>query len=209
MECGAQATEGVTVKSRYLVLGVGALLAVALAVPALGGESGSGANASGVKQKAGKALKKAKKAQQAATEAAEAANGAQSSATQALGRSAKLSFLANSGTGTTTMFEGGGLRLEASCGPGVDVTANARSLTTGAVIHVATIGAVGDAHYGENESFDQDEVQTLTPGGVDDNVQATFTFRNPSGDRVVTGTYLLEELYGGGDCAVYGTVSVL
>ncbi len=69
---------------RYIVLGLSAFLALALAVPALGGPSnpiaGSAANA---KKTAKKALKKAKSAQNSADSAQSSANKAQSTADDA------------------------------------------------------------------------------------------------------------------------------
>jgi hypothetical protein len=71
-------------KKRYTVLGLSVVLALALAVPALGGPSNpiAGASAS-VKAIAKKALKKAKAAQTAATNAQNTANAASSAAATA------------------------------------------------------------------------------------------------------------------------------
>lgn len=71
-------------KKRYTVLGLSVVLALALAVPALGGPSNPIASASaGVKSIANKALKKAKAAQTAATNAQNTANAASSAAASA------------------------------------------------------------------------------------------------------------------------------
>jgi hypothetical protein len=68
-------------KSRYVVLCLSLVLALALAVPALGGPTNPIASISAtVKQTANKALKKAKTAQSTANSALSAASGAQSSA---------------------------------------------------------------------------------------------------------------------------------
>ena len=68
-------------KNRYLVLGLAAFLAIALAVPALGGPSNPIADgAASAKKTAKKALKKAKKANQAAKAAQSSADAAQLSA---------------------------------------------------------------------------------------------------------------------------------
>lgn len=72
-------------KSRYLVLGLSVVLALALAVPALGGPTNPIASISAsVKQTANKALKKANAAQTTANTALSTATGAASSATSAL-----------------------------------------------------------------------------------------------------------------------------
>jgi trimeric autotransporter adhesin len=69
---------------RYAVLGLSVVLALALAVPALGGPSNPVASMSAsVKKIANKALKTAKAAQTTANSALSAANGAQSDATSA------------------------------------------------------------------------------------------------------------------------------
>jgi hypothetical protein len=71
-------------RNRYLVLGLAAVLALALAVPALGGPSNPVASsAASAKQLATKALKKAKKANTAAQTAQSTANSAASSAQSA------------------------------------------------------------------------------------------------------------------------------
>lgn len=71
-------------KRRYIVLSLSLVLALALAVPALGGPSNPIASVSAsVKQIATKALKKAKAAQKTANTALSTANGAQSAANKA------------------------------------------------------------------------------------------------------------------------------
>jgi hypothetical protein len=71
-------------KNRYLVLGLSVILALAFAVPALGGPTNPVASISATaKQIAQKALKKANKAQKTATAAQTAANNAQSAANSA------------------------------------------------------------------------------------------------------------------------------
>jgi len=71
-------------KRRYIVLSLSLVLALALAVPALGGPSNPIASISAsVKQTATKALKKAKAAQKTANTALGVANGAQSAASKA------------------------------------------------------------------------------------------------------------------------------
>ncbi len=75
---------------RYAVLGLSVFLALALAVPALGGPSNPVASISATaKQIANKALKKAKAAQATANSALGAANSAQSDATKALNEAKK------------------------------------------------------------------------------------------------------------------------
>jgi hypothetical protein len=71
-------------KSRYMVLGLSLVLALALAVPALGGPTNPLASSlAGVKKTAKKALKTAKAAQSAAEGAQKTANSAQSAANNA------------------------------------------------------------------------------------------------------------------------------
>lgn len=75
---------------RYLVLGLGVFLALALAVPALGGPTNPVASISAsVKQTANKALKTAKKAQKTANSALSAASAAQGEAGKALSEAKK------------------------------------------------------------------------------------------------------------------------
>jgi hypothetical protein len=75
---------------RYAVLGLSVVLALALAVPALGGPSNPVASISAsAKSTANKALKKAKAAQSTATAAQNSANSAQNDATKALNEAKK------------------------------------------------------------------------------------------------------------------------
>lgn len=91
-------------KKRYMVFGLSVVLALALAVPALGGPTNPIASVSAsVKSVANKALKKAKKAQSTANNALSTANsaqsaagGAQSSADKALAEAKKALTAGNS-----------------------------------------------------------------------------------------------------------------
>jgi hypothetical protein len=84
-------------KKRYTVLGLSLFLAMALAVPALGGPSNPVASISAsVKKTANKALKKAKTAQTTANNALSAANSAQSLASTVQGEAKKAKSTADS-----------------------------------------------------------------------------------------------------------------
>jgi hypothetical protein len=84
-------------KNRYLVLGLSVVLALALAVPALGGPSNPVASLSAsAKSVANKALKKAKTAQKKAEAAQTTANSAQSEANTANTAAGKAQTTANS-----------------------------------------------------------------------------------------------------------------
>lgn len=86
---------------RYAVLGLSVVLALALAVPALGGPSNPIASTSAtIKQTAKKALKKAKVAQNTANSALSVAGSAQSDATKALSDAKKAQTSANSAQAT-------------------------------------------------------------------------------------------------------------
>lgn len=99
---------------RYAVLGLSVFLALALAVPALGGPANPVANISAsAKSIANKALKKAKAAQQtanAANSAAAAANSAasaaNSAASSALNEAKKAQTTANTANGTANSAKG-------------------------------------------------------------------------------------------------------
>jgi membrane protein involved in colicin uptake len=88
---------------RYAVLGLSVVLALALAVPALGGPTNPIASISAsAKATANKALKKAKAAQSTANSALSAANAAQSDATKAQGEAKNAQTTANSAKSTAT-----------------------------------------------------------------------------------------------------------
>jgi hypothetical protein len=84
-------------KKRYAIMGLGVFLAVALAVPALGGPTNPIANISAsAKGIANKALKKAKAAEKTANSALSVANSANSTANSASGDAKKAKELAES-----------------------------------------------------------------------------------------------------------------
>jgi Alanine-zipper, major outer membrane lipoprotein len=90
-------------KKRYLIFGLSIVLALALAVPALGGPSNPVANISAsAKSIANKALKKAKAAQTAANDAQNAANAAQSAANNAQKDANSAQKTANTAQSTAT-----------------------------------------------------------------------------------------------------------
>jgi membrane protein involved in colicin uptake len=90
-------------KKRYTVLGLSVFLALALAVPALGGPSNPVASVSAsVKSIANKALKKAKAAQGAAEAAQSTANSASSAASSAQKEAGAAQKTANTAQGTAT-----------------------------------------------------------------------------------------------------------
>jgi len=206
------------------------IVAMVALVAALAGTAiaGSGADSAG---KAGKALKQAKKATKkaqranqnakaaqgtadAAQGAADAAQGtadaAQGSANEALAQQQAFSYDSNATAATTTLFEGGGLRIEGRC-PGEDVEIDARSLADDSIIHLATNVDVPDAYYDEDDDFDSNDIEPLDVFDYADGVQGTFTFRNGQDGTVVTGTYLLEDglLQNGFACNAYGNVEIL
>lgn len=197
------------------------VLVAALAGTALAG-SGPGANTSGKADKAlklaTKANKKANAAQSAANQAQSTANSAQStansaqgSANQALGQQGTFAYQTNATATTTTLFEGGGLRIEASCPAGVP-TIDARSLVDNSTIHLATIIDGDVAHYNEGDDFDSNVTRSLAVDGFTDNVQGTFTFHNGNGVNAptVTATYLIEQAnFQGNACAAFGNVEIL
>jgi cytoskeletal protein RodZ len=98
-------------KSRYIVLGLSLVLALALAVPALGGPTNPIASISAsVKQTANKALNKAKRAQKTAESAQATANAANSAAASATttaktAQSTATTALTNAKTAQTTANE--------------------------------------------------------------------------------------------------------
>jgi hypothetical protein len=216
---------------RYVMLAFSLLLAAAVAVPALGQSSDPTATTSAsaktiakkAKKKANNALTAANEAQSAANNALNAANSAQSSANNAqsaannaqssannaLAREERFSYETNATATTTTLFQGGGLQIEASCAAGT-LDINARSLADNSIIHVGTIDNADTANYDEDDDFDNNETENLDADAVSDSVQGTFTFRNGGNPTVITGTYLLEEDgFQGLDCAAFGNVEIL
>jgi hypothetical protein len=154
-----------------------------------------------------KSNQKAKAAQASADAAQISADTAQSSANQALSQQETFSYAADATAATTTLFEGGGLRIEGRC-PGADVEVDARSLADNSIIHLATNVDVPDAYYDEDDDFDTDDIEPLDVFDYADGVQGTFTFRNGQDGTIVTATYLLEE-GAGADCVAYGNLEIM
>ena len=155
------------------------------------------------------AKKQAKQAQNAVIAAQNSADAAQNSANQALDQQGTFAYQTNATTTTTPLFEGGGLRIEASCPSGVP-SIDARSLVNNSTIHIATI-VNGVAHYDEGDNFDSNQTRSLAVGGFTDNVQGTFTFHNGNGVNAatVTATYLIEQdSFQGNACAAFGNVEI-
>lgn len=116
---------------RYVVLGLSVFLALALAVPALGGPSNPIANVSASAKKiAKKAKKKAKKAQQSANSAQNSADNAQGTANEAL----------NTAQGAQTAAEGAQTAAEGAqaAADAAQATANGKFGTAGFVIGTAS-----------------------------------------------------------------------
>lgn len=160
---------------RYLVLGLGVVLAVSLSVPALGGPSNPVANgAASAKKIANKALKKAKKANQKAAaaqtsaDAAQAsADGAQASADSALAEAAdvsandlNLSFVSQSSASDSTTPKSINANCPAGKEPvgaigslnfiGISVPDNTRLIGTNYYISMTTFGDEVGAGTGSN-----------------------------------------------------------
>ena len=154
-----------------------------------------------------KSNQKAKAAQASADAAQSSADTAGSSANQALSQQETFSYAADATATTTTLFEGGGLRIEGRC-PGADVEVDARSLADNSIIHLATNVDVPDAYYDEDDDFDTDDIEPLDVFDYADGVQGTFTFRNGQDGSIVTATYLLEE-GAGADCVAYGNLEIM
>lgn len=154
-----------------------------------------------------KSNQKAKAAQASADAAQSSADTAGSSANQALSQQETFSYAADATATTTTLFEGGGLRIEGRC-PGADVEVDARSLADNSIIHLATNVDVPDAYYDEDDDFDTDDIEPLDVFDYADGVQGTFTFRNGQDGTIVTATYLLEE-GAGADCVAYGNLEIM
>ena len=154
-----------------------------------------------------KSNQKAKAAQASADAAQSSADTAGSSANQALSQQETFSYAAEATATTTTLFEGGGLRIEGRC-PGADVEVDARSLADNSIIHLATNVDVPDAYYDEDDDFDTDDIEPLDVFDYADGVQGTFTFRNGQDGTIVTATYLLEE-GAGADCVAYGNLEIM
>jgi hypothetical protein len=198
-------------RKRYQVLAFSVLLALAAAVPAIGQSSDPKAVGSAVTLE--KANTRAKKALKRSKKALRKAKKANKKAKNALAQQAAFSYTANAVGAQETLFEGADLRIEASCPAAGNLEVDARSLADGAMIHVATIdlenSGTGDrSSYGEDDTFNTNQVEALDVSNIDDSVQGTFTFRNAAG-MTVTGTYLLEEGALGFNCVASGNLEIL
>jgi hypothetical protein len=213
------------VRWSHVTIALALIAALAIAAPAIGGLSLKQLVKKEVSKQVAKANQKANAAQSSANAAQSAANQAQStansaqstansaqgSANQALGQQGTFAYQSNATATTTTLFEGGGLRIEASC-PGGVPTIDARSLVDNSTIHLATIIDGDVAHYNEGDDFDSNVTRSLAVDGFTDNVQGTFTFHNGNGVNAptVTATYLIEQNdFQANACAAFGNVEIV
>ena len=162
---------------------------------------------------------------------AASAASAQSAQTLAGSTLTKIFYQAPTSSGTTEIFNGGGLSLSASCTAGSDITLLADSAVDNAILHAANANLTtstdqddSDANrdktilYAEDDNFDAgDAPKDVVPdptgqaGAGSDSNQSTLTFVNPNG-TVVTVQFLTEEgsnlLGTTNDCFVIGNAQV-
>ncbi len=136
-------------QKRYIIFGLSVVLALALAVPALGGPTNPIATVSaGVKSIANKALKKAKKAQKTANKALATANSAQSSANSA-------QSTANSANSAASAAKKAADGAQASADAADTHAGEAKSAAATADTHAGeakSAAATADTHAGEAKS---------------------------------------------------------
>jgi hypothetical protein len=133
---------------------------------------------------------------------------------------AKISYGAPDGSPLTDVVSVGGVTIQASCSGGGNIAVSARSEVEDAMIHVSTIDATStldsngdtpgddDSRYGEDDSFDVGQTESLSLPAGGDSTQGWFTFAAPNGS-VVTAHYLIEDntaaLGTANDCHLKGT----
>jgi uncharacterized cupredoxin-like copper-binding protein len=141
----------------------------------------------------------------------------------------KINYQAQTNTGATQIFSGGGMTLSASCTAAGDITLTAGSTVNNAIVHAANANITissdqddSDANrdrsilYAEDDDFDNGQTLDVMPdpvgvsGAGSDSNQSTLTFVNPNGS-VVTIQFLTEEVTNGlgtaNDCFVIGNAS--
>jgi hypothetical protein len=199
-------------RNRYLALGLGSLVAFAVAVPALGGSPDPlaelSASAKKIAKKAKRAAKKAQKAAAAAQDSADKAQGtadsAQGSANQAnsaLGgvQLTRVRYIrAAADPASTTILNRKGLRLVADCtGGDLDVFARTSvansllaSVGTDPVIDDNTTNQVVDTDFQTNESYD-------LVADLDDVVNGHTEYLNPNGGQVTVNWTTVNDGSGG------------
>jgi hypothetical protein len=133
---------------------------------------------------------------------------------------AKIDYGAPDGSPLTDVVSVGGVTIQASCSGGGNIAVSARSEVEDAMIHVSTIDATStldsngdtpgddDSRYGEDDSFDVGQTESLSLPAGGDSTQGRFTFAAPNGS-VVTAHYLIEDntaaLGTANDCHLKGT----
>jgi len=147
-------------RKRYIVLGLSAFLALALAVPALGGPSNPIADVSATAKKtAKKALKKAKKAQQSADAAQSDANSAGDAAAAAQTSADGAQAAANAAQATADSKLGNVQQIAGPSNPATGTNATATKVST-AICPEGTIPTGGSHAVGG----DADEVTVSANG---------------------------------------------
>ena len=200
---------------RYAVLGLSVFLALALAVPALGGPSNPIASSSAsVKSTANKALKKAKAAQQTANTAQSTASTAQSDAAAAKSEAAKALTEAKKGvtSAATAQTTANGAQTAAN---GAKATADTAKSTADAA------KAAADAAEANANTRIKDSTQIFGEASAEDGTTPKFASVSCGSGQVVTGggfsvggasnkvtiSQSEEQLYGGGWFVIGQTIN--
>lgn len=184
-------------KKRYTVLGLSIVLALALAVPALGGPTNPVASISAsAKSIAVKALKKAKAAQATANSALSAAANAQSDANKAESDAQKAQTTATNA------------QKAASTAQGTATTAQATATTAQNTANAAKTAAAAAENNANNRVIDSHEV--IGPVSASNNVSPKSASADcPSNEPVLGGGYFLggesnKVTVTGSDAQLYG-----
>jgi membrane protein involved in colicin uptake len=170
-------------KRRYTVLSLSLVLALALAVPALGGPTNpiAGASAS-VKQLALKALKKAKAAQNTANTALSTANSAQNAASAAQGDANKVQKEVKSAQSTADAAKAAAANAQSTADAAKGAAGNAQSTADAAKAAADAAQATANTKLGETFTEFGDGSGTVTTSGLD-------FVECPGGSEVTGGGY--------------------
>ena len=167
---------------RYMVLGLSVVLALALAVPALGGPSNPIATISAsVKKTANKALKTAKQAKKQARTALNTANSAQSSANSAQSTAKSAQDEAKNAKSTADGAQVAADAAKAAADNAQTAAANAQATADGAN------AAAAAANTNANERLKTSSLAIGTPSANDNTAEKTATVECPSGTVVLGG----------------------
>lgn len=183
-------------KQRYAILGLGVFLALALAVPALGGPTNPIANISAsAKGIANKALKKAKTAEKTANNALSVANSANSAASSASGDAKKAQTTADEGKKLAETDKTDAANAQKTANEAKTAATNAQNTANEAKTAASAAKAAAEAANANANNRIKETVEVIgvanPSSGTNTTTEKSSSAECPAGEFVLGGGYFV------------------